>query len=123
MNNHIIELELPKIEFSVKSLQDKYKNGLLKDHLDAVQYIQHYYHESKNGMYYYYDVETDDFEFKTKDNFKAEVLDKVSNCKILCKQIKENNKIYKIVGLYTLSPALLSRTRQLAPGKVSLVPL
>ena len=98
MNKNIIELELPKIEFSVKTLQDKYKNGLLKDHLDAVQYIQHYYHESKNGMYYFYDVEKDDFEFKTKDNFKAEVLDKVSNCKILCKLIKENNKIYRIVS-------------------------
>ena len=87
MNNNIIELELPKIEFSVKTLQDKYKNGLLKDHLDAVQYIQYYYHESKNGMYYFYDVETDDFEFKTKDNFTAEVLKKVSNCKVLCRLV------------------------------------
>lgn len=98
MNINIIELELPKIEFSVATLQDKYKNGLLKDHLDAVQYIQQYYHESKNGMYYFYDVETDDFEFKTKDNFTAEVLKKVSNCKVLCKQINENNKIYRIVS-------------------------
>jgi hypothetical protein len=35
--------------------------------------------------------------------------------------IKLKNLSY--MGLYTLSPALLSRTRQLAPGKVSLVPL
>ena len=31
MNNNIIELELPKVDFDVADLQDKYKNGLLKD--------------------------------------------------------------------------------------------
>jgi hypothetical protein len=98
MNNNIIELELPKVDFDVADLQDKYKNGLLKDHLDAVNYIQEYYFESKNGMYYFYDVENDDFEFKTRDNFKNEVLDKVDNCKITSKIIKTNYKIYKIVS-------------------------
>jgi hypothetical protein len=98
MNNNIIELELPKVDFDVADLQDKHKNGLLKDHLDAVNYIQEYYFESKNGMYYFYDVENDDFEFKTRDNFKNEVLDKVDNCKITSKIIKTNYKIYKIVS-------------------------
>ena len=77
MNNKVINLELPKIKFYVEDLQDKYKNGLLRDHLDAVNYVQEYYFESKNGMYYFYDVISDDFEFKKKDDFKAEVLDKI----------------------------------------------
>jgi hypothetical protein len=64
MNNKVINLELPKIKFYVEDLQDKYKNGLLRDHLDAVNYVQEYYFESKNGMYYFYDVISDDFEFK-----------------------------------------------------------
>ena len=66
--------------------------------MDAINYIQEYYFESKNGMYYFYDVENDDFEFKTRDNFKNEVLDKVDNCKITSKIIKINYKIYKIVS-------------------------
>ena len=98
MNNKVINLELPKIKFYVEDLQDKYKNGLLRDHLDAVNYVQEYYFESKNGMYYFYDVISDDFEFKKKDDFKAEVLDKIDNCKIVCKQIKTNSKIYTIVS-------------------------
>ena len=31
MNNNIIELELPKVNYYVSDLQDKYNNGLLKD--------------------------------------------------------------------------------------------
>ena len=94
----INKLNLPKVNFYVSDLQDKYKNGLLKDHLDAFNYVQEYYFESKNGIYYFYDVENDDFEFKSAKDFKAEVLDKIENCKIVCKQLKTNNKIYKIVS-------------------------
>ena len=50
-------MELPKVNYYVSDLQDKYNNGLLKDHLDAIQYIQQYYYESSNGMYYFYDAE------------------------------------------------------------------
>lgn len=63
MNNNGFELELPKIDLSAKTLQDKYDNGILKDHLDcrdAVQYTQHYKYESKNSTHYFYDVETDE---------------------------------------------------------------
>ena len=86
MNNNIIELELPKVNYYVSDLQDKYNNGLLKDHLDAIQYIQQYYYESSNGMYYFYDAEKNDFEFKTDKDFRKEVLDKIDNCKIVCKR-------------------------------------
>jgi len=98
MNNNIIELELPKVNYYVSDLQDKYNNGLLKDHLDAIQYIQQYYYESSNGMYYFYDAEKNDFEFKTDKDFRKEVLDKIDNCKIVCKKIKTNSKIYKIAS-------------------------
>ena len=98
MNNNIIELELPKVNYYVSDLQDKYNNGLLKDHLDAIQYIQQYYYESSNGMYYFYNAEKDDFEFKTDKDFRKEVLDKIDNCKIVCKKIKTNSKIYKIAS-------------------------
>ena len=43
LNTKFYDLELPKIKFYVEDLQDKYKNGLLRDHLDAVNYIQEYY--------------------------------------------------------------------------------
>jgi len=98
MNSKIINLELPKVQFYVEDLQNKYDNGLLKNHLDAVNYIQEYYFESKNGIHYFYDVENDDFEFKLSKDYKAEVLDKIDNCKVVCKQIKTNSKIYKIVS-------------------------
>ncbi len=80
---NIINLNLPKVNFYVHDLQEKYTHGLLKDHLDALQYIQEYYFESSNGIYYFYNVENNDFEFKTDKDFKKEVLDKVGNCKIL----------------------------------------
>lgn len=98
MNNNIIELELPKVNYYVSDLQDKYYNGLLKDHLDAIQYIQQYYYESSNGVYYFYNVEKDDFEFKSDKDFKKEVLDKINNCKIVCNKVKTNSKIYKIIS-------------------------
>jgi len=95
---NIINLNLPKVNFYVHDLQEKYTHGLLKDHLDALQYIQEYYFESSNGIYYFYNVENNDFEFKTDKDFKKEVLDKVGNCKILTNKIKTNNKIYKIIS-------------------------
>ena len=95
---NIINLNLPKVNFYTEDLQDKYKNGLLKDHLDCFNYIQEYYFESSNGMYYFYNVETNDFEFKTDKNFRKEILDKIGNDKILADKIKTNHKIYKIVS-------------------------
>ena len=94
----IINLNLPKVNFYTSDLQDKYDNGLLKDHLDCFNYIQEYYFESSSGMYYFYNVETNDFEFKTDKNFKKEILDKIGDDKILTNKIKKNNKIYKIVS-------------------------
>ena len=60
---NIIKLNLPKVNFYISDLQEKYCNGLLKDHLDAFNYIQEYYFESSNGMYYFYNAGTNDFEF------------------------------------------------------------
>ena len=95
---NIIILNLPKNNFYISDLQDKYHNGLLKDHLDCFNYIQEYYFESSNGMYYFYNAETNDFEFKTDKDFKKEVLDKIGNDKILTNKVKTNNKIYKITS-------------------------
>ena len=44
----------------------------------------------------FYNVETNDFEFKTDKDFIKEVLDEVGNDKILSNKVKTNNKIYKI---------------------------
>ena len=57
---------------------------MLKDHLDATQYIQQYYYEP--GMFYFYDAAKNDFEFKTDKDFRNEVLGKIDNCKIVCKK-------------------------------------
>ena len=95
---NIINLNLPKVNFYTSDLQEKYCNGWLKDHLDAFNYIQEYYFESSNGMYYFYNAGTNDFEFKTDKDFKKQVLDKIGNDKILINKFKTNNKIYKIVS-------------------------
>lgn len=90
-------IELPKEDFSVFTLQDKYNNGQLKDHLDAVHYIQKYYYEISGGMYYFYDAEKDSFEFKTDKDFKKEVLDKLNNDKTCVNIFKQNPKVFKII--------------------------
>jgi hypothetical protein len=90
-------INLPKIAFSVETLQDIELNGQLKDNLDAVNYIFQYYYEIKGGMYYFYDVNLNSFEFKTDDNFTKEVLRKLNNKKKITDIIHKNNKIYQVV--------------------------
>lgn len=94
----LTEIALPTECFYVATMQDLYFNGPLRDHLDCINYIQKYYFESSNGKYYFYDVLEDEFVFKTKDDFKSEILDKLDNCKIVTRALKMNNKIYKLVN-------------------------
>jgi hypothetical protein len=91
-------LILPTEDFYVSTMQELYNDGQLKDHLDCLIYIQKYYFEASNGIYYFYDVSQDDFIFKSDKDFKKEVLDKLLNCKIISRAIKTNSKIYKIIN-------------------------
>jgi len=97
MNPTVVEIPLPTTNFSVKILQDLYKNGPLKDHLDAVQYIHQYYFETDKGMYYKYDHSRQEFEFKDRKDFKAEVLDKL-NDKHVTMHFQTNSEIFSTVS-------------------------
>ncbi len=90
-------ITLPKTSFSVTELQDKFNNGMLKDNLDAMIYVQQYFYETKNGMYYFYDADKDAFEFKTDKDFKKEVVDKIDD-KNFTSKLKKNDKIYQVVS-------------------------
>ena len=91
------EIKLPTKKFYVTDLQNHYKNGLLKDHLDAINYINQYYFEISNGDYYYYNGNTGKFEFKEKKQFTNEVLVKVENHKDIVTYYKLNSRIFSIV--------------------------
>lgn len=90
-------IDLPKEAFKIKKLQDLEKNGVLKDNLDAINYVYQYYFETKNGMFFFYDVRLDTFEMKTSDDFKKEVINKFVSKKIN-DQFRLNSKIYTVVS-------------------------
>ena len=91
------EIILPVEDFSVEILQDKYINGPLKDYADCLNYIYEYYYEVAGGMYYFYNKEQDEFIFKTRIEFKYEVIDKIDDQKVT-RIIKKNSKIFSIVS-------------------------
>ena len=92
-------LPLPTEPFNVVMLQDKMNNGLLKNHLDAIEYISQFYFENVNGgTYYKYNPLTYEFDFKEKKDFTNEVLNKVDNNKDIVQFFKTNSKIYNIVS-------------------------
>ena len=86
-------LPLPTEPFNVVTLQDKMNNGLLKNHLDAIEYISQFYFENVNGgTYYKYNPLTYEFDFKEKKDFTNEVLNKVDNNKDIVQFFKTNSK-------------------------------
>ena len=42
-------IDLPTTKFYISVLQEKFSLGQLKDHLDAINYINLYYFEVQNG--------------------------------------------------------------------------
>ena len=90
-------LKLPTEAFNVVTLQDKFKNGLLRDHFDAIYYINEYYFETRSGMYLFYDVLLEQFEFYDPKEFNRCVKKKVENHKDIEKYYDTNNRIYNIV--------------------------
>ena len=92
-------LTLPTEPFNVSTLQGLMRNGMLRDHLDAINYIAQFYFENESGgTYYKYNPETLEFDFKEKKDFTNEVLNKVDNDKDVVKYFKTNSKIYNIVS-------------------------
>jgi hypothetical protein len=87
-------IELPTEKFYVSVLQEKFTTGLLKDHLDAVNYINQYYFEIQNGDYYFYDVYANKFQFKKKEEFTREVVNKLDGHKDITNYFKKNNRIF-----------------------------
>ena len=94
--NNIVEFTLPKTPFSVLKLQDLETNGQLKDYLDAQNYIFSFYYELPSQQYYFYNVDEDDFEIKTNEDFRRSVLDKLTK-KDLIKCLKRNGKIFNVI--------------------------
>ena len=69
----------------------------LKAKKDAViSYIESYYFEVEKGNYYFYDVETNEFLFKKKEDFKNEVLVKIYCDQKISGNILRNDKRYRI---------------------------
>jgi hypothetical protein len=89
-------INLPKIAYSVEELQRLEKEGLLKDNLDAINYVFSYYYEVDCGQYYFYDVETDKFKVKSKEDFGLEVTRKLSALKI-GQTLGKNPKKFNII--------------------------
>jgi hypothetical protein len=91
-------IELPKTPFSINKLQFLEDNGQLKDNLDVFNYVMDYYYETKNGMFFFYDAISDEFEYKDEKDFKKEVIYKLKNEK-LYKRFEMNSKIFKMVSI------------------------
>jgi hypothetical protein len=96
--NTMETFQLPTEDFSAKELVLHFNNGLLKNHIDAINYISQYYFEVDCGNYYKYDAENDDFIFKEPKDFTNEVTHKVDEDKDVKKYFKTNTKIYKIIS-------------------------
>ena len=90
------QINLPKEFFSIEKLKDLEINGTLKDYQDAKNYIFSYFYESVNQTYYHYNVDIDDFEFYSAEDFKKSVLDKLIDKKFIS-SIKKNARIFTVV--------------------------
>ena len=64
---------------------------------DTIQYLSMYYFEIKGGQYYFYNVDKDEFEFKTDTDFRKEVLNKIGS-KSFTSKVQKNAKIYDVVA-------------------------
>ena len=69
--------------FSFQTLEDKYNNGLLKDHLDAKQYILKYFAPLTNGQHVHFKTGSDDpeteFEYLSKETMNEVYLNRFEN--------------------------------------------
>lgn len=92
-----ITLTLPTEPFCVMKLQSLLNDGLLRDHLDAIYYICEYFFETSTGMYYFYNAETELFEFRDRTDFNLGVKKKCSNHKDIENYFNTNSRIYQVV--------------------------
>ena len=90
------QIILPKEFFSIEKLKDLEINGTLKDYQDAKNYIFSYFYESVNQTYYFYNVDIDDFEYFSAEDFRKSVLDKLDDKKFIS-SIRKNAKIFTVV--------------------------
>lgn len=90
-------LNLPTETFCVIKLQSLFNNGMMRDHTDAIQYICEYFFETSTGMYYFYNAETELFEFRERADFNLAVKQKLDNHKDIESYFKKNSKIYQVV--------------------------
>jgi hypothetical protein len=90
--------KLPTKPYKVAELQEKYRNGHLKDHNDAINYINEYFYETPRGSYMYWNVLLNKFELYERDEFKYSVKDKVENGDDIERYYKINSKIYNVIN-------------------------
>jgi hypothetical protein len=94
----LVPLPLPNQPFDIAEMQVLFENGQLKNHLDAIKFIEQYWYETNQGdVYYFYDVDQDDFVFRTKIQFHNMIYKKLGNHIDIVKYFDTNNKIYSLV--------------------------
>lgn len=92
-------LNLPSQQFSVPTLQNHFKDGLVSENFDkCIDYVLQYYYESENGNYYKYNVSKDEYDYKEKKDFNNEVLCKLNHHKTIDKKFKMNDRIFNIIS-------------------------
>lgn len=85
-------LTLPTEEFSVETLQKQ------RTDKKTIEYISKYYYDTnKDGQYYFYDVDTDDYVLKPKKSFEDEVLRRIGYKKEIVQHFATNKCIAKAV--------------------------
>ena len=98
MNKAIEEIQLPKEEFCSFELSEKYEKGILRDHLDAVNYIQQYYFQTNRCNFYRWDQSKNEFEIRSEKDIKFEVFKKIKDDKDVKKAIIGDLRVFKIVS-------------------------
>lgn len=97
------ELSLPTESFSVSRMQQIFDEGHSREAITSViSYINEYYLETENGMYYFFDAAHHVLRVVDRLEFKRCVLDKLNNHKSVEHYYKQNNIIYKVVSQHDM---------------------
>lgn len=73
---------------------------LLKTYEPFITYVFKYYYETAKGHYLFYDVETKNFDYKTKEDFKNEVCEKMNNDGCYKNFFGTNTNIFKVCAKF-----------------------
>ena len=91
------ELTLPTESFDATTMITIFHTGLMKDHLDAYNYIFSYFYETDKRQYYKYDPENGgSFKLYSKQEFNDVVLEKLECEKKFTNLVKKSTTIFNV---------------------------